>query len=385
MARAYTEYISLAWNVPPDRVLPPTPDPNDPKLPAPPPGTNRLYLSTPSGPLELLYALPNGASISSPTDPSWKSPILFQHGGFGSANCYANFLPWFAARGYPAYSLSLRGHGRSWYPGYWAMACTPKSVLADDVVAALTYVQKHHPQAGPMALVGHSAGGGLSQHLVDSGKGSGVGKLVIIAGFPCYGGWRVYVNWVKNDPWFPLRILKDLYHMRSPLSSTRLVHRAFFSPTYSIDKVRAFETDMAPYESMSWPSGMMTPFVSCARVLSNLFQFASTTSSPSSKKHTPLLVVSGAQDMLMRDPLMKWMANQYAATNVGIGYSAKFKNVSRLQYEFTSGILDSLDDEKEGPEKVWFAEITAPGAGHNLMRDDGWERCARVVEAFLDQ
>ncbi|KAG8740018.1 hypothetical protein FRC12_016135 [Ceratobasidium sp. 428] len=190
MTRAYTEYISLAWSVPSDRALPPNPNPNpnDPKLPAPPPSTSRLYLSTPSGPLELLYALPNGASISSPTDPSWKNPILFQHGGFGSANCYANFLPWFAARGYPAYSLSLRGHGRSWYPGYWAMAWTPKSVLADDVVAALTYIQKRHPQAGPMALVGHSAGGGLSQHLIDSGKGSGIGKLAIIAGFPCYGG-----------------------------------------------------------------------------------------------------------------------------------------------------------------------------------------------------
>ncbi|KAG8740019.1 hypothetical protein FRC12_016136, partial [Ceratobasidium sp. 428] len=108
---------------------------------------------------------------------------------------------------------------------------------------------------------------------------------------------------------------------------------------------------MAPYESMSWPSGMMTPFVSCARVLNNLLQSASTISSPSPKKHIPLLVVSGAQDMLMRDPLMKWMANQYAATNVGIGYSAKIKNVSKLQYEFTSGIPDSLGDEKEGLEK----------------------------------
>lgn len=139
---------------------------------------------------------------------------------------------------------------------------------------------------------------------------------------------------------------------------------------------------MAPYESLAWPSGMLLPFVSCARVLINLFASATP---PSSKKYAPLLIVSGAQDMLMRDPLMKRMANQYAATNVGIGYSTKFKDVSQLQYRFTSGVQETLDDEKEENRKVWFAEITAPGAGHNLMRDDGWERCARVVEAFLDQ
>ncbi|KAG9076417.1 hypothetical protein FRC06_009517, partial [Ceratobasidium sp. 370] len=104
-----------------------------------------------------------------------------------------------------------------------------------------------------------------------------------------------------------------------------------------------------------------------------------------SKKHTPLLIVSATQDMLIRDPLMKRMVNQYAATNVGIGHSSKFRGVSPLQYEFTSGVQETSDNEKERKEKVWFAEITAPGAGHNLMRDDGWERCARVMEVFLDQ
>ncbi|QRV95830.1 alpha/beta hydrolase family protein [Ceratobasidium sp. AG-Ba] len=168
--------------------------------------------------------------------------------------------------------------------------------------------------------------------------------------------------------------------MRSPLSSTQLVHRAFFSPTYSIEKVRAFEVEMAPYESMSWPSGMMLPFVSCARVLSNLLATSSQPAS-GSKSHVPLLVISGAQDMLMRDPLMKRMTNMYASAGVGIGYNFKFRDVSKLQYELISKAQNSGEASKR---EVWFAEITAPGAGHNLMRDDGWERCAKVVESFLD-
>lgn len=381
MARTYDEAIKLRWSLPPERVLPSNLDPLSSKIPLAPTGTRRTYLSTTTGPLEILCSLPNGASNDDSVEESWKAPVLFLHGGFGSASCYSNFLPWFAARGYSSYSLSVRGHGHSWYPSFWSMLFTSKSVVADDVVSALNFIRDRHPNAGPISLVGHSAGGGLIQHLMDSGKGTGVGKLAIIAGFPCYGGLKVYLNWFKLDPWFPLRLIKHLYHPRSPLSSTRLVHRAFFSPTYSIEKVRAFESSMPPYESLSWPSGMMFPFVSCSRVLTNLLA-SSTTLAPN--KRTPLLVIAGQQDTLMGVPLMRRMAHMYAATNVGIG--AGVRDVSKLQYDFTSGVQEPDKGEEIGGERagVWFAEIRAPGAGHNLMRDNGWERCARVLEAFLD-
>ena len=86
------------------------------------------------------------------------------------------------------YSLSLRGHGYSWYPSFWALFFTPKHVLADDVAAALAFIKARHEGSGPTTLVGHSSGGGLSQHVVDSGKGLGVGKLVVLAGIPSFGG-----------------------------------------------------------------------------------------------------------------------------------------------------------------------------------------------------
>jgi non-heme chloroperoxidase len=41
-------------------------------------------------------------------------PLLFVHGAFAGAWMWADhFMPWFAARGYPCYALSLRGHGNS--------------------------------------------------------------------------------------------------------------------------------------------------------------------------------------------------------------------------------------------------------------------------------
>ncbi|CUA76514.1 hypothetical protein RSOLAG22IIIB_06319 [Rhizoctonia solani] len=360
MARAYNERIKLIRSVPPEYIVPPNPDPNDPKLPSPPIGTHRHYLSTAPGHLEILYALPGHATLDSPIEKSWKAPVLFLHGGFGSANCYSNFLPWFAERGHPVYSLSVRGHGY-------------------DVAAALKFIHMRHPAAGPTTLVGHSAGGGLSQYLISKGKGDSVGKLVVLAGIPAFGAWRVYLNWFLLDPLFLIRALWDLYHPRTALSSTRLVHRAFFSPTYSIDKVQAFEAEMAPYESMSWPMGMMFPFVSPKRLLSNLIPY---------NARAPLLTIGGEQDKLVSVPIMHRLAHLYAATSVGIhagNTKLGFKNVSILQDGFTSGVTKSNEEREKERGKVWFAKIEAPGAGHNLMRDDGWEKSARVIEAFLDE
>jgi hypothetical protein len=134
---------------------------------------------------------------------------------------------------------------------------------------------------------------------------------------------------------------------------------------------------------------MIFPFVSRSRVLNNLIANSTSrpTNSDSTKRHPTLLIVAGAQDRLMTVPIMKRLANMYAATNVGVGVKTTLgvRNVSSLQQEFTSGVaqVDEAKEVREGPGGVWFAEIEEPGAGHNLMRDDGWEKCARVVEAFL--
>lgn len=56
--------------------------------------------------LEVLSRLPE--SRARPT------PLLFVHGSYISAWCWdEHFLPYFAARGYAAYAVSLRGHGGS--------------------------------------------------------------------------------------------------------------------------------------------------------------------------------------------------------------------------------------------------------------------------------
>jgi len=49
-----------------------------------------------------------------PSAPDRPAPLLFVHGAFGNAGLWdEHFLPYFAAQGYAAHALSLRGHGGS--------------------------------------------------------------------------------------------------------------------------------------------------------------------------------------------------------------------------------------------------------------------------------
>ncbi|KXJ85453.1 Alpha/Beta hydrolase protein [Microdochium bolleyi] len=113
----------------------------------------------PGGRLQLLYSLPSPSATATTTT---KPPILFVHGTMCSARDYAFFLPYLASRGFPAYALSVRGHGGSQEQSFLVkMLFTTADSWAQDIAAALSYVAARHPDADrPPVLGGHSLGGG---------------------------------------------------------------------------------------------------------------------------------------------------------------------------------------------------------------------------------
>jgi pimeloyl-ACP methyl ester carboxylesterase len=193
------------------------------------------------------------------------------------------------------------------------MFFTTKETLASHLVAGIEYVtSKHGTQP---VLFGHSAGG-LAQATLNLGLAR-VHALGLIDAFPNYGGFWVYVNWFfKLDPWSLPRVLKDFFHTRSPLSTTELVHSAFFSKPFPTDEVRKFERDMPEYESMMWPSQMMGRFVNVAKVK---------TATEAGK----VVIVSGDEDRLMMRDLMERMAGEYEAPIIKVRGG---HNVMRYQY-----------------------------------------------------
>jgi non-heme chloroperoxidase len=102
--------------------------------------------------LEVHSALPVRAHRDRP-------PLLFIHGGYCDGWCWTPyFLPYFAAHGYPAYAMSLRGHGAS--GGREALFVTG----LDDYAADVEHVASQLP-ALPV-LIGHSMGAAVVERLL---------------------------------------------------------------------------------------------------------------------------------------------------------------------------------------------------------------------------
>ena len=169
----------------------------------------------------------------------------------------------------------------------------------------------------------------------------------------------MYWNWFKLDPWFvPRYYIRDLWHPRSPLSSTTLVHRAFFSPSFPVEKVKEFEKGMPEYESMLFPLGMMFPFVNIRRVLGNIVGW-------NRPNQSRLLVIAGERDKLMGVSLMQKMAALYR--NAMVDFFAPEK----LPLKDVDGGLVTFE--------------VVGGSGHHIQNDLYWEDGAGKILKFLEQ
>lgn len=92
---------------------------------------------------------------------SHPAPLLFVHGGEHAAWCWdENFLDYFAARGYRAVALSLRGHGTS------SNSAPPRSCAIADYVSDVSAVADQLPHCP--VVIGHSLGGFVVQKYLES-------------------------------------------------------------------------------------------------------------------------------------------------------------------------------------------------------------------------
>lgn len=167
-----------------------------------------------------------------PASASDRGHLLFIHGGFHGAWCWdEHFLPWFAARGFTAHALSLRGHAGS--EGHDAIASFTLDDYVDDVLGVLATL------GGDAVLIGHSLGGVVAQMCWQ--RSVEVSGLVLMASSPLKISPRVALRMLVKHPVDLVlgQLRKDPIRMRAAMAPF------FFSPELPLEKHREYSAKLS--------------------------------------------------------------------------------------------------------------------------------------------
>ena len=158
-----------------------------------------------------------------PSRPTRNPALLFVHGAYIGAWCWdVHFLRYFAARGFPSYALSLRGHGAS------ACEVDYASLGIDD------YVHDVERTAAvldtPLVLIGHSMGGLVVTRFLARGAAnlSCVLGGVLMAPVPMSGLTPVLFDLALRSPLL-LAELNRMHFGQARFDQLANVRRALFS------------------------------------------------------------------------------------------------------------------------------------------------------------
>lgn len=164
-----------------------------------------------------------------PSERRFPHPLLFVHGAWHGAWCWdEHFLPWFAARGFEAHAVSLRGHGDS--PGREGIRWHRIADYVDDVAEAAATLDR------PPVVIGHSMGGLITQKYLERHPAP---AAVLLATIPTRGVLPFVTRLGLHRP---LTLASSLLHL-SPyrlVATPELSTAAFFSESLPETTRRAY-------------------------------------------------------------------------------------------------------------------------------------------------
>lgn len=366
MVEALRSLTTLRWSTQPPQYRPLLPH------------VERVFVKTDHGDLELL--------ISRPKQCSDVPPVFFAHGGYGSAGVWLEFMDHLHNSGYSGllYAYSFRSHGASYPVSFFNMVYrTSMDSCVEDLHACFEYA-KRDARTDDLVVAGHSSGGGLLQYALARGV-IRARALVLLDAIPHFGSYGVYWNWLKTDPWFPLRNVVHLQHPTSPLSSDRLVHQAFFGHEYPMERVADFRRWMPAYESMGWPLGMFGDFWAWwqgnPRWLDVKDVIANLTKPTDSGPLRRVCIIVGAEDMMIDVDMCRLQAAQYRQAFEEERARSAEQREAPLSRRMASRMRDVGGAEVESSGGVVLAMIE--GAGHHVQNDIQSSTAAQLLHQFL--
>ncbi len=157
-------------------------------------------------------------------------PLLFVHGGWHSASCWANFVEFFADAGYRAVAVSLRGHGGSLTAKRFH-ACS----IADYVNDVRTIADS---LGGRPVLIAHSLGGFVVQRYLENHDAP---AAVLVASVPPQGVLGLAMRIWSRHPWVSMRSL-PVGNLAGFIGTVPLVREHLFSAHTPDDIVESSAT-----------------------------------------------------------------------------------------------------------------------------------------------
>jgi pimeloyl-ACP methyl ester carboxylesterase len=208
-------------------------------------------------------------------------PLLFVHGGWHSASCWANFVDYFADAGYRAVAVSLRGHGGS--PTAKRFHACAIADYVDDVRVAADSLGGHP------VLIAHSLGGFVVQRYLEKHDAP---AAVLVASVPPRGVLGLATRIWSRHPWVSMRSL-PVGNLTGFIGTTPLVREHLFSAQTPDDIV---ESCAARVQSEAVRASLIDPLF--RRVRTN-------------RVSTPMLVLGAADDGMVTNAEVRATANAY--------------------------------------------------------------------------
>ena len=258
--------------------------------------------------LELLIAEPSAAVR--------RTPLLFVHGAFAGAWVWAErFLPYFAAHGWQAAAVSLRGHGESC--GHEHLDALSIRDYVDNLAVAADYLG-----ATPV-LIGHSMGGFVVQKYLERHPAP---AAVLMSSVPPQGLLASTFHLAMRHPGLLLELNSLLGGGDIAPES---IHRALFSQPIATTKLREYRARMSMESQRAiWDMSMF-----------NLVQLHAV-------HRTPLMVVGTEDDQLIPPFLVQSTARAYGVADHlfrGFGHAFMLEPGSERIADAVIDWLDTVD------------------------------------------
>lgn len=216
-----------------------------------------------------------------------RSPLLFVHGGYMQAGCWAvNFLPWFAQRGYDCHAIDLSGHGAS------AGRDELDRFGIDDYVADVAGVVAR--LSAPPVLLGHSMGAIVVQRYLEQTTARAA-AMALLAPVPPTGLLGASIQLNRRQPEF-LKEAARAVRGKYTANTVRVMREVYFSPDATDVEFAAFPPLV---QEESWRA--VTELTALPLAL------------PRRRRRLPALVMGGSSDALFPASLLHFTASGWNA------------------------------------------------------------------------